>query len=597
MAENSTQAETGELAPSAGLRYVFDNRSSIGLRIRPLLVVGALSVASGLGQAGLLVLIVRIATALTAETRLISGAIGPLSASDLTIGELLLIGFAILAALLVVDVLLAHRMASLQATTMGAARRIIINAYGSASLAEQMRLQRGDLQQVLLGHSGRASSLVGSIGALIAALFRFTSLVVAAIIVSPAASAAVVAGMGVLFLALRPFLGLIRRSSHRRLNSQRRLAGALAERFDLTLELRAFGVDGAADVALVEAVDIDAARLRRLRFVTQLNSVGYRLGLSGMVLVMLLAIERSGVTNLASLTGALLLLIRSMSFGQAAQIAYQQVAESTPVISELVAERVRFESGAIERFGAAKPLSVDDLTFDKVSFAYDELPVLHNVDLTIPKGAFVALVGPSGAGKSTIMELLLGVREPTAGAIRVSGNNRSDIDSQWWHRKVAYVPQDSKLPRGSVRDAIRWHREWITDGQIERAAELAQVHDEILQFVGGYDAGVGDLGQSLSGGQRQRISIARALAGSPDLLLLDEPTSALDAETERLIGETLEKLASTITIVVIAHRPATAELADVLLLVDGGTVNAVEPGPGAIDKLFASSAVTTDAAC
>jgi ABC-type bacteriocin/lantibiotic exporter with double-glycine peptidase domain len=128
-----------------------------------------------------------------------------------------------------------------------------------------------------------------------------------------------------------------------------------------------------------------------------------------------------------------------------------------------------------------------------------------------------------------------------------------------------------------VSDAIRFHREWITDDDVVRAAEAAHVADEIRSWPAGFDTQVGQMGEQMSGGQRQRIALARALAGSPELVLLDEPTSALDPRSERLITETLERLRGSMTLVVIAHRHATIERAGQVIEIEDGRV--VEAGP------------------
>lgn len=555
------------------VRTVLRDRRIIGMSLRRLVVVAMLSLMSGFGQAAVLILIVRAATALTAETPLISGSIGPLSATDLTVAQLIGLGFGVIAVLLVIETLLSRQQAALQAEALRASRRLLLDSYSAASIERQNEVPRGELQQVIMGHTGQGSSLAAQMGMLVIGSFNFGVLVVSAVVVSPVAAASVVGGLLVIFGALRPVLTLVRRASRDRADSLRALGGAVAERLELSRELRSFGVDGPSTESVHAAARTDARRLQRVRFLTRMNSVAYRLGTSALVLVMLLVIDRTDATNLASLTGALLMLIRSLSFGQTAQSAYQQVVEGVPIVDQLKAQLAAFADSAPSRAGTLRPDPLGDLQFDAVDFAYPNGErVLHDVSFDVPAGAFTAVVGPSGAGKSTIMALMLRLREPTNGVLRASGVPVGDIDHEWWHRRVAYVPQESKLSSGSVAEAIRFHRPWITDDDIRHAAVAARIHDEIEGWPARYGTDVGQLGDSVSGGQRQRIALARALAGRPELLLLDEPTSALDPASDRLIAQTLADLSGDVTVVVIAHRLETVRRADHVVHVDAGRV-------------------------
>jgi ABC-type multidrug transport system fused ATPase/permease subunit len=321
-------------------------------------------------------------------------------------------------------------------------------------------------------------------------------------------------------------------------------------------------------------VDEVADRNRRLRFVGRMGSVVYRVGAMALVLGMLAVISGIGTTDFAALTGAVLMLLRSLGYGQATQSSYQQINDALPVVEQLEAEIRRLRTSSLDPVDPVTPAAMGSLVLSDVGFTYpagDEA-VLHDVSLTIDPGDFVAIVGPSGSGKSTVMSLLLRLRRPTTGTIRLGDHDLHTIDAAWWHRHVAYVPQVSKLMSGTVTEAIRFGRDWISDDDVRAAARLAHIGDEIELWPAGYETQVGQLGDQLSGGQRQRIALARALAGRPALLLLDEPTSALDPTSERLIRDSLEEIHPQTTIVAIAHRMTTVESATKVAHIRGGRI-------------------------
>ena len=212
-----------------------------------------------------------------------------------------------------------------------------------------------------------------------------------------------------------------------------------------------------------------------------------------------------------------------------------------------------------------------------MGFSYpDESEVLHDLDFALGPRELVGIIGPSGSGKSTLVQLLLGLREPSSGELLVDGRPSGDFGRFDWARRATMVPQSPTLISGTVADNIRFYRNGISDAAIERAARLANVHDEIMAFDGGYQHSVGPQGSHLSGGQQQRVCIARALVERPDLLILDEPTSALDMRSEHLVRETLATLAKDMTIVIIAHRLSTLEICDRIMVLQDGRISGLD---------------------
>jgi subfamily B ATP-binding cassette protein MsbA len=215
----------------------------------------------------------------------------------------------------------------------------------------------------------------------------------------------------------------------------------------------------------------------------------------------------------------------------------------------------------------------DGLVFDRVSFAYDDDPVLREVSFTARRGEVVALVGASGAGKSTLVDLIPRFYEPTGGRILLDGTDTRDIRLESLRALTAIVSQDTVLFNDTVRNNIAYGAAGrFTDAQIESAARAANAHDFISQLPDGYATILGERGTRLSGGQRQRIAIARALLTDPPILILDEATSALDTESERLVQEAIDRLLAGRTVFVIAHRLSTIVHADQILVLDRGRI-------------------------
>jgi subfamily B ATP-binding cassette protein MsbA len=215
----------------------------------------------------------------------------------------------------------------------------------------------------------------------------------------------------------------------------------------------------------------------------------------------------------------------------------------------------------------------DSLVFDRVSFAYDTEPVLHDVSFTARRGEVVALVGASGAGKSTLVDLIPRFYEPTSGAIRLDGVDTREIALSSLRGLTGIVSQDTVLFNDTVRNNVAYGASGrFTDAQVEAAARAANAHEFITQLPDGYDTILGERGTRLSGGQRQRLAIARALLTDPPILILDEATSALDTESERLVQQAIDRLLAGRTVFVIAHRLSTVTHADQILVLDRGEI-------------------------
>lgn len=211
---------------------------------------------------------------------------------------------------------------------------------------------------------------------------------------------------------------------------------------------------------------------------------------------------------------------------------------------------------------------VGSIKFDNVSFSYEdkERTVIKNLSLDVAPGENIALVGPSGGGKTTLCSLIPRFYDLDSGAIFLDGNNIEDLTLSSLRSNIGIVQQNVYLFSGSVKENIAYGKPNATDEEIEAAAILAGAHEFIKELPNGYDTYVGERGVKLSGGQRQRISIARVFLKNPRVLILDEATSALDNESERLVQQSLEKLAKGRTTITIAHRLTTIRNADRIIV-------------------------------
>ena len=213
-----------------------------------------------------------------------------------------------------------------------------------------------------------------------------------------------------------------------------------------------------------------------------------------------------------------------------------------------------------------------EISFENVSFKYENAIVLKNINFKIKKGQTVAIVGQSGSGKSTIANLIPRFYDVSSGKILIDGTNIKDLFKKDLRSLIGLVSQDSILFNDSITNNIKLSSSVNNEEEIKNSAIIANANDFIEKLENKYQSNVGDGGGKLSGGQKQRVSIARAVLRNPPIMILDEATSSLDSESERLVQEALEKLMKNRTSLIIAHRLSTIQKADIILVVKDGEI-------------------------
>ena len=236
----------------------------------------------------------------------------------------------------------------------------------------------------------------------------------------------------------------------------------------------------------------------------------------------------------------------------------------------------------------ALPRPKGRLTAEAVNFAPPGATklLLMNINLTVEAGETLGVIGPSGAGKSTLARLLVGIWRPNSGVVRLDGADVFSWDRADFGRHMGYLPQDTELFSGTIRDNIARFRLDVSDEEVVTAAQLAGVHDLILRLPKGYETDVGEGGHTLSAGQRQRVGLARAMLGNPAFVVLDEPNASLDAEGEEALMRAIDSMKSNgSTVVIISHKPSIFRAADKILVLREGRVDMFGPRDQVMSRL------------
>jgi ABC-type multidrug transport system fused ATPase/permease subunit len=543
----------------------------IGERRRLIAALGTCSVLSGLAEAALLALVAQIAVLLTGKGHARFNLLN-LHTSTHT---LLIWAFGLALFRLLLQVPLSILPARIAGDVQASLRKRLFHSFTAASWGVQSSDREGQLQETMSGQVMQATAGALQATTLITTSLTFIVLMVFAFVLNASAAAGVFLAALALFAIMRPMRALAVRRSRALSKAQVRYAAGIAEANRLAEETQVFGV-GDAQRGRIDSL-IDSARdlFYSSQVIGRLVPNLYQAIIYLMIVGALFVLYEVGTRHAAALGAVILILIRAGNNGQAMQAAWQGLQQSMPFIERTQKAADRYSSSAPQ--SGNKPLTkVQTIRFERVNFSYrPDAPTLRDISFEVFHNEAIGVIGPSGAGKSTLIQLLLQLRSPVSGRYLVNGEEVSWFRREDWHRLVSYVPQSPRLLHASVAENIRFLRD-IDDEQVERAAKLARIHEDVMGWPKGYETVVGPRADAVSGGQQQRICLARALAAHPEVLVLDEPTSALDPHSETLIGESLTALRSNLTMFIIAHRMSTLDICDRVMVIQEGRLAAFD---------------------
>lgn len=450
----------------------------------------------------------------------------------------------------------------------------LFRAYLGVDWETVVALPIGELQLLLGSQTQRAADFLGRLILLVEGAIFVVGLTTAAMFVSPNDTLLAVALIGVTGVVVTLLGTRIRRHAEGALRQSKSQSTALLQFARGASVLRAFGVSGHA----VHIIEEQARKREALTFRSE-RAAALAVALPDLLFVLALlvvvGVSFEGGSGIAEVTAVIALLYRISQYVKRFG-GLTAVQERLPDLRDVYRSQKLFAEHTMGdpagRFDSS--LEPGSVLVSNVSHTYGSgaRPAVSDVDVAVRPGEFIGVVGSSGSGKSTLAHILAGLIDPTSGSVRVGGESDEE------RGLIAFVPQVPFVLQASVAENIRWFRS-IEEPRLLEAAEMAGLEPVLGRLPEGIHTEVAQEGLTISGGERQRLALARALAGSPRVLILDEATSALDSESEGVIQGTLRALQGSVTIIAVAHRLSTVLSADRVWVMEDGRI--IEEGPPA----------------
>lgn len=568
--------------PTAGLAT--DVRTLVGVawRLKPGRLLGqiGLLLASGVIGGVSLLLLIPIVNSIANPTSAVSvPLLGDITLAGVPLVALLGVFVALTALAAVITRTSAVNATALQQTIVDELRQEAFAAILAARWTFVLARRKSDIIEIVTTGAARSGMAFQQLMQLSVTAVLFVATAAVALLVSPAVAG--VALLGVLLVGAAQ--GTAVRPAHRmgRLFGERNraLQSVMLDSMDSLRLVRAHGADSVWAQRLGEAFTdtrlIQIANTRRTATVAAVSSVGLAAAASALVLVAVWAeVPPAAIAVILVLVARLAAQARSMATTSAL------LANSLPAVRDLTSLTTEARSEAevppdtvSDRGDLRNDPRHDLLRFRDVVFTYEGSGRgVHGISFAVPYGDITVLTGHSGSGKSTAADLALGLLAPQSGGIDVAGTPLLPRDYTWWRAHVAYVPQETVLVPGTLRENLVWSATaQVGDDDCWQALDRAAA-SFARHLPDGLDTLLGDRGVRLSGGERQRVAIARALLRTPALLVLDEATSSLDDATEAAVLDLMTSLVPAVTVLVIAHRRSTIDAADHLVVFEQGHV-------------------------
>lgn len=435
-----------------------------------------------------------------------------------------------------------------------------------------------DLANLILVEMSRVGVGAQAGLSLLATAVAATAYIVAALVIAPIMTAIVLVSSGAIFLALGRL--------HREAYELGQLQGTANRSLLQTLQDSIGGIKLAKvlgnerhHLSLVNAT-VARVRYAQLSFTrnTSLSRAVFQVCGAGLLALYVYLGLRLLAVPLPELLTLVIVFARLMPLLMGAQQHLNRVINSLPAFTEIAAFLSTSEAARQPDSGSnsgpiplSRAIELRDVT---VTYPSREQPALSGVSLVVPAGQITAIMGPSGAGKSTLADVIMGLLTPDGGQLLVDGRPVSGAERHGWMRSIAYMPQEIFLFPGTIRDNLVWAKTGIDDTSLEMALRRAAA-DFVLALPDGLDTMIGQGGAGLSGGERQRVALARALLQQPTLLVLDEATSALDKSNAERVLDAVVALRGRMTVILIGHSEAAAEIADQVVVLRAGRVETI----------------------